>query len=207
MLLFTPELCSGRDPLEILEAALDSIDVVQVRPKAHGSVAPCAARKAFDWCVRVIDVLRARRCDALVIVDDRVDVALALQGRGCAGVHLGREDCPPGAARDALGKDAVIGWSTHAASQVVEAIDLDVDYIGFGPVHATATKGYPRGLGSEACWVAKLAYPGPLFAIGGIDRTNAGELSVVGRAAVGSAILRADDPGAAAAEIRRLLER
>ena len=207
MLLFTPELCSGRDPLEVLEAVLDSVDVVQIRPKAIGSSSPCPARDAFDWCVRVIDLLRARGSEALVVVDDRVDVALALRDRGCAGVHLGREDCPPRVAREALGEHAVIGWSTHDAGQVVEAIDLDVDYIGFGPVYATATKGYARGLGSEACWVAKLAYHGPVFAIGGIDRTNAGELSVVGRAAVGSAILGADDPGSAAAEIRRLLER
>jgi thiamine-phosphate pyrophosphorylase len=206
MLLFVPGLCEPRDPLEVLEAALPSIDVVQVRPKTPGSLAPCASRETYDWALRVIDLVEGRPdLEVAVVVDDRVDVAAALGSRGCAGVHLGQDDCPASIARKKLGDAAWIGWSTHGARQVGEAWDLPVDYLGFGPVHATATKGYERGLGSEAVWVASQASNRPVFAIGGIDAENIGEIARVGRAAVGSAILRAEDPSRAARELRSLL--
>ena len=73
-------------------------------------------------------------------------------------------------------------------------------------MHATRTKGYEHGLGSECCWIASEASPLPLFPIGGIDRSNAQELARVGRAAVSSAILAAPDPARAARELRALLE-
>jgi thiamine-phosphate pyrophosphorylase len=206
MLLFSPELCAPRDPLEMLEAVLESVDVVQIRPKPAASSAPCSARDTYEWCARALDLLSARPAlDVLVIVDDRVDVAAALRERGCAGVHLGQDDCPVGVARAVLGPGSLIGFSTHDMRQVAFASDMEVDYIGFGPIHATRTKGYTRGLGSEACWVASEASSRPVFAIGGIDAANAGELSRVGRAAVGSAILAADDPAHAARELRELL--
>ena len=206
MLLFTPELCGPRDPIAVLDAALDSVDVVQIRPKPAGSAAPCAARDVYDWCVRVLDLVAARKDrDVAVLVDDRVDVAAALLARGCRGVHLGQEDCPASIARGILGDSAWIGLSTHDARQVGESWDLPVDYLGFGPVHATTTKGYERGLGPEAAWIASEAAGRPVFPIGGIDATNIGELARIGRAAVGSAILGADDPARAARELRALL--
>ncbi len=206
MLLFVPGLCAPRDPLEVLEAALPSVDIVQVRPKPAGSVEPCAGRETYDWGLRVLDLVAARPdLDLAVMVDDRVDVAIALRSRGCVGVHLGQTDCPASIARDRLGKTAWIGWSTHDPRQIGESEDLPVDYVGFGPVHATATKGYGHGLGSEAVWVAAMATDRPLFPIGGIDATNVGELARVGRAAVGAAILEAKDPARAARELRSLL--
>jgi thiamine-phosphate pyrophosphorylase len=134
-------------------------------------------------------------------------VALALAAEGCAGVHLGRDDLPPSAARALLGPEPLIGFSTHALAEVVAAADEPVDYLGFGPVHATDTKGYARGLGAEACWVASRGAVQPLFAIGGIAPTNAAELAQVGRAAVCSAVLAADDPGRAARELVLMLGR
>lgn len=206
MLLFVPGLCPPRDPLEMLEAALPWVDIVQVRPKLPGSVDPCAARDTYDWGIRVLDVVAARAdLDVAVIVDDRVDVAIALRSRGCAGVHLGQSDCPASIARERLGPASWIGWSTHGPVQVGEAEDLPVDYLGFGPVHATPTKGYGKGLGSEAVWVASMATDRPLFPIGGIDATNIGELTRIGRAAVGAAILTAEDPARSARELRSLL--
>lgn len=206
MLLFTPELCAPRDPMEVLDAVLGSVDVVQVRPKSASSSGPCAARETYDWCVRVLDLLGARPArDVLVIVDDRVDVAAALRERGCVGVHLGQEDCPVATARQLLGPDPLIGLSTHDARQVGEAGETSADYLGFGPIHATSTKGYARGLGPEAAWIATAASQVPVFPIGGIDATNIEELSRIGRAAVSSAILRADDPGRAASELRSAL--
>jgi thiamine-phosphate pyrophosphorylase len=206
MLLFTPELCVPKDPLALLEAVLASVDVIQVRPKSLASSAPCAARETHDWCVRVLDLVSGRReLDLPVIVDDRIDVAAALRGRGCAGVHVGQDDASPAIARRILGPDALIGLSTHDMRQVAEAGESPVDYLGFGPVHPTATKGYLERLGPEAAWIASEGSVLPVFPIGGIDATNAAELARIGRAAVGSAILCAEDPERAAKEIRSLL--
>jgi thiamine-phosphate pyrophosphorylase len=208
MLLFTPELCGEHEPLAALEAALPSTDVVQIRPKplASRSAAPCSARESYEWGLRVLDLCRARAGrHVLVVIDDRVDVAAALAEQGCAGVHLGQDDAPPELARALLGAEALIGWSTHDARQVASSWEHPVDYLGFGPVHATRTKGYGRGLGAEAAWIASSASPVPLFAIGGIDATNVADLGRVGRIAVGSAILAAPDPARAAGELRELL--
>lgn len=208
MLLFTPELCAGREPLAVLAAALPWIDVVQIRPKplASPGPAPCGARESYDWGRRVLELCAALPGrGALVVIDDRVDVAAALADEGCAGVHLGQDDLPPELARELLGPAALIGWSTHGAGEVAAAWQQPVDYLGFGPVHATSTKGYARGLGAEAAWVASTASPVPLFAIGGIDAVNVAELGRVGRIAVGSAILSARDPALAARELYELL--
>jgi thiamine-phosphate pyrophosphorylase len=154
----------------------------------------------------VLDLVRVHgRSEVLVMVDDRVDVAAALKSAGCAGVHVGQDDCPVAIARDVLGPGALIGLSTHTLQQVADAEDAAVDYLGFGPIQATATKGYAAGLGPEAVWIASQASARPVFAIGGITLENAGEIARVGRAAVASAILGADDPARAAREMRALL--
>lgn len=207
VLLFTPELTGEADPLAALEAAAPWIDVVQVRPKPIGgtSSAPAPARATYDWAGRLLALDAVSRAGLLVTVDDRVDVARALWPRGLAGVHVGRDDMPAAAARAFLGAGPLLGLSTHDLEQVVEAEDAPVDYLGFGPVHATATKGYATGLGPEACWIAAQGASRPLFPIGGIDATNAADLARVGRAVVGSAILAARDPAAAARAIRGAL--
>jgi len=204
-LVFSPHLCAGRDPLAVLERLLPEVDLLQVRVKPDGA-APSEAAATRDWTRRVLGLCAPLGADApLVVVNDRVDVARTLLAEGCAGVHLGQDDMPPAAARELLGPQALIGLSTHDAAQVVRAGDEPVDYLGFGPVHATATKGYTRGLGSEAAWVAAQATHLPVFPIGGIDALNAGELEDVGRAAVGAALLAAADPARAARELRALL--
>ena len=208
MLLFTPAVVPrGGDPLAVLGAALPHVDVVQVRCKHPEDPAlPTPARELFDWTRRVLDRVHAAGKPVPVLVNDRVDVARALLEAGVAGVHLGTDDCPPSIAREELGAEALIGLSTHDARQVATAQDEPVDYLGFGPVHATATKGYTRGLGPERAWVAANASGVPVFPIGGIDRANAHELSEVGRAAVSAAILTAQDPGAAAAHLCAALD-
>jgi thiamine-phosphate pyrophosphorylase len=210
MLVFTPALCGGRDALAVLESALPWIDLLQVRVKPLGApgglTAPSSARETWDWCVRALDLLAAHPAlDVPLIVNDRVDVACALRARGCAGVHLGQDDSPVDAARALLGDAALIGLSTHDRIQVEAARALPVDYLGFGPIHATRTKGYLEGLGASGCIAVQRACPLPLFPIGGIDGTNAHELAAIGRAAVGSAITAAHDPARAAQELRRAL--
>lgn len=208
MLIFTPELCGAREPLAVLDALAGEVDVVQVRPKsiAHGereavaSDPACEARATFEWTRRVLDSLASRDDAPLVLVNDRVDVAMALED--CDGVHLGQGDLPASEARALLGEAALIGLSTHDMPQVVRANEAPIDYLGFGPIFATSTKGYAHGVGPEACWIASSGSELPIFPIGGIDCTNAGELGALGRAAVSSALLAADDPAQAARNLR-----
>jgi thiamine-phosphate pyrophosphorylase len=206
MLLFTPELCPReRDPLEILAALVPWVDAIQVRVKEAGlGLGP--ARPSYDWTKRVLALVEERRPDVLVLVNDRVDVAAALAGAGVDGVHLGADDAPGELAREVLGAEPLIGLSTHTVADVAASATLPIDYLGFGPLHPTATKGNSRGLGAEAAWIAAQATALPLFPIGGIDATNAGELAEIGRAAVSRALLAAPDPGQAARALRELLE-
>lgn len=230
LLVFTPDLASGgsdKNPraagLDALEAALPFVDIVQVRPKALAlangpqSIPVTHARAAFDWCVLVADLLAQVGAEErpLLMVNDRVDVAKALSDRGLDGVHVGTGDMPTDAARDLLGPDALIGLSTHTTQDLGNAWDAPVDTLGYGPIFATGTKGYgtgaapagaPRPLGPERAWVAHESSPVPLFPIGGIDLGNIDQLERVGRAAVGSAVLSALDPGAAARGLRESLE-
>lgn len=104
---------------------------------------------------------------ALFIVNDRVDVALA---SGADGVHLGQEDLPVEKARRILGRESIIGVSTHTVEQAIAAERSGVNYIGFGPVFATTTKVgpyQPRGL--EGIRKVRASVNLPIVAIGGIS--------------------------------------
>jgi len=208
MLIFSPQVCGARDPLAVLDAVLDHVDVVQVRPKPLATGrgdAPAPAGETRDWTRRALELAARRARPPLVIANDRVDVAMLLAHEGCAGVHLGQDDLPPSEARELLGPGPLIGLSTHDLAQVARASDLALDYLGFGPVFPSATKGYARGLGAEACWVAATAATVPLFAIGGVTRARLAELERIERVAVGADVLSADDPARAARELRELL--
>lgn len=122
---------------------------------------------------RVLQIARAK--GAKIIINDRVDVALALNADG---VHLGQDDLPPEAARKILGENAIIGYSTHSVAQAVEAVKMPVDYIAVGPIYATQTKENPDeivGLGGLEKVRAAIG-DFPLVAIGGINRGNLGEV-------------------------------
>jgi thiamine-phosphate pyrophosphorylase len=206
MLVFTPALVRGRDPALVLTEVLPWIDALQVRIKLAGSDrGPSPAAELYEWTARALDAAAAAGRRVPVIVNDRPDVALALAGRGCAGVHLGQDDFPPTEARDLLGPEALIGLSTHSAREVAAAHELPVSYLGFGPVFASRTKGARAPVGPEAAWIASRASVLPVFPIGGIDETNAAELAHVGRAAVSAAILSAADPASAARAIAAAL--
>ncbi len=120
-----------------------------------------------------------RRHGAKLIINDRVDIARAIDAEG---VHLGQHDLPVESARELLGPEAIIGISTHSIPQILEAIKLPVSYIALGPIFPTATKGHPDpvvGLGAlrEARRVLKSL---PLVAIGGITQKNAQEVILAG---------------------------
>ena len=92
----------------------------------------------FEFYTEAEAALRvARERGVKIIINDRVDIALALKADG---VHLGQDDLPPEAARRILGPDAIIGFSTHDPEQARLAAQMPVDYIAIGPIFATATK-------------------------------------------------------------------
>ncbi len=113
----------------------------------------------------------ARRHSVKIIINDRVDFALALKADG---VHLGQDDLPPDAARKILGEKAIIGFSTHSVRQAIEAVRFPVDYIAVGPVFATETKENPDEIvGVEGVREVRAAIGDfPLVAIGGITSKN-----------------------------------
>ena len=117
----------------------------------------------------------ARDHNARLIINDRVDIALALRADG---VHLGQTDLPVEAARRLLGKEAIIGFSTHNLQQAKAATAMPVDYIAFGPVFQTFSKENPdpvaglSALGEVRAIVGSL----PLVAIGGITVARAVEV-------------------------------
>lgn len=117
----------------------------------------------------------ARDHNARLIINDRVDIALALKADG---VHLGQTDIPAEAARRLLGTEAIIGFSTHNIAQAKLATALPVDYLAFGPIFQTSTKeNHDPVAGLVALQeVATIKGPLPLVAIGGITLANALEV-------------------------------
>jgi len=122
-----------------------------------------------------------------IIVNDRVDIALALK---VAGVHLGQEDLAPEAARRILGHDAIIGFSTHNLEQAQLAAQMPVDYVAIGPIFPTTTKdSLNQPVGLEGLQRVREALGAiPLVAIGGITSENSALVLKAGADAV--AIIR-----------------
>lgn len=125
----------------------------------------------------------ARHHGIKIIINDRVDIALALRADG---VHLGQDDLPVEAARRLLGNDVIIGFSTHNLTQAQQAARLPIDYLALGPIFPTTTKessNPPVHLTGLAA--VRRAVPGiPLVAIGGITAANRDKVIAAGADAV-----------------------
>lgn len=205
--IFEPSRAGGPAvALERLERALPHLDVIQVRIKRpNRSDGPSDAAPLASWTAQVLGRVGrlAPERRPLVIVNDRPDVVRSLPG--IDGVHLGQDDAPPEIVREFLGPELLIGLSTHDLRQVAQAQDRPVDYLGFGPVFPSQTKGYAEGLGAELALCAARASCLPVFPIGGIDHIAAVELIELGRAAVSAAIFSSEDPGVAARDLGDLL--
>jgi thiamine-phosphate pyrophosphorylase len=160
-----------------------------------------SARSFFQDAIAALRLTRA--AGAKLIINDRVDVALAVQADG---VHLGQTDLPVEAARRLFGEKLIIGFSTHTLHQAKAALNLPVDYLAFGPIYPTATKQNPdaaTGL-SDLVRVKSLAGSLPVAAIGGIDSDNLSEVIAAGAdsVAVISAVL--SNPSTIAENLRKL---
>jgi thiamine-phosphate pyrophosphorylase len=141
-----------------------------------------------------------------LVINDRVDVALAC---GAQGVHLGQSDMPVLQARRLLPPEVFIGWSVESMEDVARSASLPVDYLGVSPIHATPTKTDTQNpWGLDGLNKVRLATVLPLVAIGGIHAGNARAVLSAGAdgLAVVSALCAAQDPRAAATELRRLID-
>ncbi len=148
----------------------------------------------------------ARERGAKIIINDRVDIALALKADG---VHLGQDDLPPRSARCILGPDVIIGLSTHNPEQAVLAAKMPVDYLAIGPIFATSTKqSSDPTIGIDGLRLVRQAVGTiPLVAIGGITFENSKAVLSAGADAV--AVIREiwSPPGQAKTLTRRFLQR
>src|SRR3954469_13712853 len=180
-----------RDDAALARALVGEARVLQLRIKPAGG-APDAGE-----LVRIARMAR-RICDdagAALIVNDRVDVALAADADG---VHLGQTDLPLAEARR-IAPELWIGVSTHNLAQVQAACEVGADYLGFGPVFATTTKANPdpvQGIAGLAAAVATAAGR-PVVAIGGITVSDVGDIYRTGAHAICAigAVNHARDPG------------
>lgn len=196
------------DPARIIDTARAAVTggagTVQVRSK------PLSAQALAELGAAVAVAVAEINPQTTLLIDDRVDVALALRARGLPvhGVHLGQDDLPVRDARALLGPESVIGLTTgsldlvRAAGKVADVID----YIGCGPFRATPTKDSgraPIGLAGYPELVA--AAPVPLVAIGDVTAEDAAALAATGvdGVAVVRGLMNAADPAAYA---RRIVE-
>ncbi|MFL5894180.1 MAG: thiamine phosphate synthase [Thermoleophilaceae bacterium] len=182
----------------LLDAALaGGVDLLQLRDKDAGDDELLRAAERFrDAC---------DRHDALFIVNDRPDLALA---SGADGVHVGQDDDPVADVRRVLGPDVVIGLSTHSDEQFDAGLESTADYLCCGPVWATPTKAGRPATGLEVVRHAAAVGTKPFFAIGGIDESNVQQVVDAGasRIVVVRAIRDADDPMRAAKTLRAAVE-
>lgn len=193
--IFDPSQAGGRPPSAILRQLLDGgVRIIQMRAKEM------VAKDCLSLAREARELCHAAGC--LFIVNDRVDIALAV---GAGGVHLGQKDLPLYIARNLMGRDKVIGISTHDLAQAREAEQGGADYIGFGPIFGTTTKetGYSaRGL--TMLKEIRQAVGIPIVAIGGINENNVAQVWQAGAdsAAIISDLMAAED---VAGKVRRIL--
>lgn len=116
--------------------------------------------------------------DRTLIINDRVDVALAVKGEG---VHIGEDDLPANIVRNLMGKKAIIGLSTHSIKEIKNSENLPLTYIAFGSIFPTTTKGRDvKVQGIQRLKKAVEISVHPVFAIGGINCTNISEVLETG---------------------------
>jgi len=150
---------SGLSHLEQVELlAAGGATLIQLRDKRSS---------AGEFYLAAMEAMKAARSlGVAIIINDRIDIALAV---GADGVHLGQADLPPDRARALLGPGRLLGYSTHNLEQAMAASLEPIDYLAIGPVFQTATKEKADPvLGIEAIQAVKASVSKPLVAIGGI---------------------------------------
>ena len=157
---------------------------------------PRTTAELIDAARPVVDACRA--AGALAVIDDRADVALALEAEA---MHVGRQDLDAATARRILGDSAIIGGTANSHAEAARVWMTDVDYLGVGPIHGTLSKANPApAMGIETLARIAADSPKPVIAIGGIGPQHIGEILRAGAhgVAVLSCVAAADRPQDAA---------
>lgn len=191
--VITEAFCGGRPALEVLEACLEAgVRLIQLREK------DLEDRALFERAVAFRE--RTRNAGALLIVDDRVDIALAAAADG---VHLGQSDLPIEAARR-IAPELLLGASSHGLEEALAAQTAGASYVNIGPIFATQTKAVSTGAVGPAMLdgIAPHLHV-PFTCMGGIKRHNIEEVLQRGarHVAVVTAVTAAADVRAAAMEL------
>jgi thiamine-phosphate pyrophosphorylase len=191
----------GRSTAAVVASAIDAgVGTVQLREK------DTSVRERYDLAETLRE--RTRAAGVTFIVNDRVDLAVAVDADG---VHLGDDDLPIAAARELLGPEGCIGRSVSTVAGARAAERAGADYLGVGAVFATTSKDVSpdeSAIGVEIVAEVADAVDIPIVGIGGITPDNAGEVVAAGAdgVAVISAITAADDPGAATQRLAASIE-
>jgi thiamine-phosphate pyrophosphorylase len=187
----------GRSTLEVVERILAAgVEILQYREKDKD------ASVMLEECLAIRELTRKAGC--CFIINDHVDIALLCEADG---VHVGQEDLPLAAVRRLVGRERLVGVSTHKWAEARAAIDGGADYIGVGPLFATATKRTARPVGLGYLEQVAAQSPIPFVAIGGINENTAAEVVRSGArcCAVVSAITLAEDIPVAVARLRTII--
>ena len=193
------DLSLGRSLEEVVsEAVAGGVTIVQLREK------DASTGEFVELAFRLKEILRPYNVP--LIINDRVDVALAVDAEG---LHIGQSDMPYEIARKLLGPDKIIGLSVENMDDLLQANKLDVDYVGISPVYGTPTKtdtAEPFGL--EGLRRAVELSVHPTVAIGGMNADTIADVMAVGTdgVAVVSAICSAESPKLAAKELKDIIE-
>ena len=191
------ELSEGRTNLEVLAAVLaGGAKIIQLREKHWDK------KDLYELAIEFRK--RTRSYDALLIINDHVDVALAVSADG---VHLGQEDLPIGAARK-IAPELIIGASSHNLSEALKAEQDGADYVNIGPIFPTKTKANAvRFLGPEAISEIGPQLTVPFTTMGGIHPSNIGRVLEAGarRVALITGITRAADIAERVRQLRKTI--
>ena len=175
------------------QALSGGVTILQLREKNR------TTREYIRLAESVHDI--ALRYGVPLIIDDRLDVAMAVRAEG---VHLGQSDMPVSTARSIVGDSMIIGATTKTVEQAVEAENDGADYLGVGAIYPTTTKVKTVLTSVDTLKSICQAVSIPVNAIGGLNRDNCHILENTGISGicVVSAIMKSSDPKAAAAELK-----
>ena len=176
------------------QALKGGVTLLQLREKDKST------REYIELAEKVHEI--AKRYNVPLIIDDRVDVALAIDAEG---VHVGASDMPVATARKLMGKDKIVGATAKTVPWAKEACEQGADYLGVGAIYPTTTKVVTVLTSTETLDAITKAVPIPVNAIGGLNKDNMFVLEDSGIAGicVVSAIMKADNPQKAAEEIKQ----
>lgn len=186
-------LTEGEFLYRVEEACKGGVTLIQLREKDK------TTREYISIAEKVHEI--TQRYDIPLIIDDRVDVALAVNAEG---VHVGQSDMPVDMARKLMGNDKIIGATTKTVSQAVEAYEKGADYLGVGAIYPTTTKVKTVLTSVDTLKEIVKAVPVKVNAIGGLNKDNIHVLkdSGIDGICVVSAIMKSENPRTAAEELK-----